>query len=584
MHARNKNILTFLIIFSTIANVYTQELFKPPVNIPVFLSANFAELRADHFHSGIDIKTQGVAGIKVVAAADGYVYQIVVSPTGFGKALYLRHPSGYSTVYAHLDSFTPEIDEYVKKQQYHNKSYSVTINPPKERFVFKQGELIGFSGNTGSSSGPHLHFEVRKSDKEKPVNPLIFNFGVEDNLAPLIERLIVYPATKSTLINGSNKKLTLSTAGRSGSFTLAENIKIVVRGTAGFGISCRDRMNNTSNRFGINFIELSIDSIPWFTCDFNEFSFSETRYINAHIDYEEMVRNNIWIHRTFVLPNNKLGLYRNYMNNGFFDFSDGKTHYVKITVRDANGNESLLNFNVKSEQQVETDIERIQPAESEKKVIQSVENEIIIMPYGKSNMFKADGIIINIPKYALYDTLYFRYSTEKNSGMLSPVHRVHNRFTPVHRAYSLSIRPNSIPSADPSKLLIVRIDEKQKLNYVGGNYSNGYVTASVTQFGDYAIAIDTVPPVITPDGFSQNADLSLLKEIRIKITDNLSGIKNYTGIIDDNWALFEYDPKRDLIFYRFDQEKISKGIKHTLKLTVTDYCDNSSVLETDFYW
>jgi len=562
--------------FFTIIKVNSQELFRAPVEIPVFLSANFCELRTDHFHSGIDIKTRGMTGLKVVAAAEGYAYQIVVSPTGFGKAIYLRHPSGYSTVYAHLDSFTPEIDEYVKKHQYQNKSYSVRLYPPKDRFTFKQGDLVGYSGNTGSSAGPHLHFEVRKTAGEKPVNPLIFNFGVEDNLKPLIEKLVIYPASKSTLINGSRKKLILNTNGRNGIYKLPENTVIRIKGTAGFGISCRDLMDNTSNKFGVNYIELTIDSIPWFTCEMSEFSFSETRYINAHIDYEAAIRNNIWIHKTFVLPNDKLSMYKNYMKNGLYDFNDGQIHKIKITVKDGYGNSSELNFTVKSELVSETENFSVEDVSN---------NDYIVMPYGKSNTFKSEGIIVNIPKGALYDTLYFKYSVEnRNNRFLSPVHQVHNIFIPVHTEFTLSIRPDSIPGNDPSKLLIVRIDEKKNLIPAGGTFSNGYISASVNQFGSYAVAIDTIPPVIIPVNFTQNADLTPIKEMRIRITDNLSGIKNYTGLIDGEWALFEYDPKRELIFYRFDEERISKGAKHTLNLTVTDNCRNSSVLEREFFW
>ena len=576
MIRRYQIIFPFIIFFFTETYVHSQEPFRPPVEIPVFLSANFCELRTDHFHSGIDIKTRGTTGEKVVAAADGYIYLIIVSPTGFGKALYMRHPSGYSTVYAHLDSFNPEIEEYVKRHQYQNKSYSVRLYPPKERFVFKQGELIGYSGNTGSSAGPHLHFEVRKSAGEKPINPLIFNFGVEDNLKPLIEKLVIYPATKSTRINGSSNKLVVNTTGRNGIYKLPGNTTIRIKGTAGFGISCRDLMNNTSNKFGVNYIELTIDSVQWFTCDLCEFDFSETRYINAHIDYEAAVRSNIWIHKTFVLPNDRLSMYRHYMNNGLYDFSDGLTHKIKITVKDGYGNTSVLNFDVRSE---------LVPVTENNQATENIREDYTIMPYGKSNTFKSEGIIVNIPRGALYDTLYFRYSAERsNHRFLSPVHQVHDRFTPVHKEFTLSIRPDSIPAAGPSKLLIVRIDEKKNLIPAGGTYFTGFITTSVNQFGNYAIAVDTVPPLIIPVNFTQNSDLTPLKEIRIKITDNLSGIKEYTGLIDGEWALFEYDPKRDLIFYKFDEERISKGSKHNLNLTVTDNCGNTSVLKRDFYW
>ncbi len=561
----------------------SQDLFAPPVNIPVFLSANFAELRADHFHSGIDIKTQGITGIKVLAAADGYVSRIVVSPAGFGRALYLQHKSGYLTVYAHLQSFAPEIEEYVKRQQYNQKSYTISLNPPVEKFVFKQGDLIGYSGNTGSSGGPHLHFEVRKIEGEKPVNPLIFNLGVEDNLKPLIERLVIYPANKGTLINGYNKRLTLMPTGKNGNYSLGENNAVKINGIAGFGISCRDLMNNTSNRFGVNYLELQIDSVSWFICNFNEFSFSETRYINAHIDYEAFIKNNILIHRMFVLPNNRLSMYRTYLNNGLFDFNDGNIHQIKIIVEDSYGNKSELNFKVKA--LLDSEIDKTGPQPDVVNDDKDANKSIMLMPFGKSNIFRNDSITVSIPKNALYDTILFTWFSERRKkGFLSPVHSIHDRYTPLHLPINISIKTDSLHGIDPSKLLIVSIDESNRLTPAGGTYSNGYVTANISQFGNYTVTADTIPPVITPQNFSQNSDMSAIKELRVRITDNLSGIKSYTGMIDGKWALFEYDPKRDLIFYRFDADRIAKGSKHTLKITVTDNNNNTSVLQKDFFW
>ncbi|MBA4322510.1 MAG: hypothetical protein C0408_06800, partial [Odoribacter sp.] len=338
-------LLISIISVSNAINAQTdRNLFISPLKIPLSLSAGFGELRTDHFHSGIDIKTQGVTGKEVVASDDGYVYLLLVSPGGFGRAIYLRHASGYSTVYAHLDRYAPEIEEYVKAKQYENKSFSVTIYPPKERFVVLKGEIIGFSGNSGSSSGPHLHYEVRKSDGEKPVNPLLFNFGIEDNLKPVIERLVIYSGSINTTINGRNGNLYVNLTGAEGNFALAADTEISISGRAGFGITSYDYMNNSPNRFGINSIELQVDSIPWFSYEINEFSFHETRYINAHIDYEAAQKNNIKIERAFVLPNDKLSLYKILMKNGFYDFNDKRSHSVKIIVKDGSNNKSVLLF------------------------------------------------------------------------------------------------------------------------------------------------------------------------------------------------------------------------------------------------
>jgi hypothetical protein len=574
MFRRNTSLLLFIFIFSGISMAQeNKNLFVPPLNIPLSLSASFGELRADHFHSGIDIKTQGVTGKEVIASDEGYIYLLLVSPTGFGRAIFIRHPSGYSTVYGHLDRYAPEIEEYVKNQQYENKSFSVTIYPKPEVFHVSKGQIIGYSGNSGSSSGPHLHFEVRKTDGEKPVNPLLFNFGIEDNIKPVIVRMAVYPGSPNTLINGRSGPVYLHLSGADGNYSLPQDTELRINGLAGFGLTSYDYMNNTANRFGISSIELQIDSIPWFNYEINEFSFSESKYINAHIDYEAYEKNNIEIEKTFVLPGDRLSLYRNFMNNGYFDFSDSLMHRIKITVKDGSNNKSVLSFNVKP---------------GTKKVIAAGEKQdsnIMIMPYNKPNVFSSDGIIVTIPDGALYDTLRFRFSKSERKGrFFSAIYNIHNRFTPLQKSISVSIRPDTIPAGKASKLLIVQTDDKLRQSAVGGIFSGGYINADLPAFGSYAVSIDTIPPVIIANGLATSPDLTEKKEIRIRITDDLSGIKNYYGTIDGKWALFEYDPRYDLLVYKFDPKRISQGMKHSLNIRVTDKRDNVTQAKYEFTW
>lgn len=564
-----------LLIFIS-SSVYAQKeknIFVSPLKIPLYLSASFGELRADHYHSGIDIKTQGVTGKEVVASDDGFVYLLLVTPGGFGRAIFIRHPSGFSTVYGHLDRYAPEIEEYVKLKQYENKSFPVTIYPPSDRFIVKKGELIGFSGNSGSSSGPHLHYEIRRSDGEKPLNPLLFNFGIEDDIKPVIERLAIYPGSANSTINGKHGNLYLNLTGSDGNYSLPVEAELNISGTAGFGIASFDNMNNTNNRFGINSIELQIDSIPWFSYEINEFSFYETKYINAHIDYEAARKNNIEIEKTFVLPNDKLSLYKNFMANGFFDFNDNKIHAVKIIVKDGSNNKSVLLFKIKPSVSI--------PNLSSERA----DTNIIIMPFGKANIFISEGVKVNIPVNALYDTVRFKYSKSDGNGrFLSDIHKINSRFTPLQKPFSLSIKPDSIPRGKVSKLIIVQLDDNKRMSYAGGTFSDGYLKADVPVFGNYAISIDTIPPVISPNGFATDPNLTDKKEIRIRISDNLSGIKAYTGTIDGKWALFEYDPRYDLLVYKFDDQRINKGIKHKLYLRVSDNCDNYSTYSCDFIW
>lgn len=562
---------SILFISSLFKKPEEKAIFISPLKIPLSLSANFGELRADHFHSGVDIKTQGVKGKEVIAAADGYVYRISVSPAGFGKAIYIKHPSGYSTVYGHLDKFIPEIEEYIISKQYEEKSYMVTLWPSRDRFRFKQGEVIAYSGNSGSSSGPHLHYEIRRSDEELPVNPLQFAFGIEDNIKPVIEKLVIYPLRNSTLINQQNKPLLLNLTGSNGRYSVPSVIKI--SGIAGFGLKSYDLANNSYNRSSVYSIELKIDSLTVFNYRMDAFAFNESRYINSHIDYEAYQRDNIYIERAFILPNDKLSTYRDEINRGTFNFKDDNKHHIELIVTDIFNNRSILSFYVKS----------VSPDANIPGIINGKDQ--VLMPHNRNNKFVSKEVTVSIPSGTLYDTLYFEFKKREGSlSMYSDVYQIHNKYTPVHKAYSLSIKPNRIPQGRESKLMIVQLKDNQKIP-LGGTWENGFLSANPNSFGNFFVGIDTLAPSISSiSGFKKGADLSGRSELRFRISDDFSGIKSYEPIIDGKWALFEYDQKNNMLIYSFDPKRILKGTKHSLSLSVTDNRNNVGIYECEFTW
>jgi hypothetical protein len=567
-------LIVSILFFNTLYdNPKDKTIFISPLKIPLLLSANFGELRIDHFHSGLDIKTQGVTGKEVVAAADGYIFRISVSPGGFGNALYIRHPSGYETVYGHLDKFTKEVEDYVVARQYEEKSYLVTIFPDKEKFPVKQGETIAWSGNSGASGGAHLHYEIRKSENEFPVNPLLFEFGITDKIKPVIEKLSIYPINRNTLINNQHgvKKITVS--GANGKYFISPENVINISGVAGFGIKAYDLLDNSYNKCAVYSIELKIDSIPVFKYVMDGFSFSESRYINSHIDYETYMRESIYIERAYVLPNDKLSVYKDITNRGTFNFKDEEIHLAQISVTDIQNNKSSLSFNIKS-----------QPTKSQY-IAEPTENNMKVMPFNRSNKFVSENISINIPGGALYDTIYFSYKkTPGTKEMLSDLHYVNDMFTPINKPYTLSIKPTRIPAGKQSKMLIVQYIDDQKKNALKSVWADGFLSSEVSSFGKFYIGIDTIPPAISTNGLVNGAIITGRKELKINITDDFSGIKSYEPYIDGKWALFAYDPKNNVIIYSFDERRLSKGIKHSMRLKVTDNTDNISFFNCDFTW
>jgi len=563
------------LIFAAINSqiVQAQEIFRSPVDYPIKLSANFGELREGHFHSGIDIKTGGTTGKNVYAVADGYINRISVSANGFGNALYITHPNGYVTVYAHLQNFTRNIEAYVKNQQYEQKSFRVTLYPDKNEFPVKIGDIIAKSGNTGGSRGPHLHFEIRKTENQHPVNPLLFHFNIKDNMNPVINRIYLYPLSKESYIDSSFEKRVYKVRGNQGNYKLEPNKIIPARGIIGVGIETLDYLNGSWNKCAVYSIEMKVDNKIVYSHEMKEFSYSETRYVNSHIDYEEKIRKGNNVHQTFIAPNDQLSIYNESLNRGRIILNDTNIHIISLSVTDVYNNQSNVTFRLQSYKI---------PLEKNDSNSESFSK---IMPYNQVNSFSHKGFNINIPEGSLYDTLYFSYAeTPSFPGTFSSVHFVHNRYTPLHKYCNMSITPDSVPPGFESKLIAAIINGKEKLVPAGGEWDGEKLNIRTRNFGKYVIVIDTVNPEIKPLNIHDNKNMTGLSNIRFKITDDFSGIKSYTGTIDGEWVLFEYDPKNDLLVYHFDKKRLTQTQQHDLELTVIDDRDNIAVYNADFYW
>ncbi len=556
----------FLVSFLLITNLKAQQVynnnyypltdFRSPLDIqPPALAGSFGELRSNHFHSGIDFRTNQRTGYPVYAAADGYISRLRVQNSGFGLALYINHPNGYTTVYGHLSRFNPKISEITKNIQYKNKSYEIDEFPDESLIAVKKGEVIAYSGNTGSSGGPHLHFEIRDSKTEATINPQLLGITIPDNIPPTIRAMYVY-RLNGNAFNEFTPKQYFQVVGSNGNYKLNQVNTINLSGEVGFGIVVNDRHNGASGNNGAYSITLSVNDNTVFTSALAQFSFANSRAINTHIDYPTYLKTKQSIQKSFVDPGNPLQIYFNLVNSGRINFDNDKTHSVKYTISDAKGNKSVLTFNVKADSKAIIN-SPVQPAGT-------------TFNYNTINEFSTDEVKVILPKGTLYNDLNFLYkkTTSPTQNAFSEIHHIHNTFTPLHVGFELWLKADSAITKYQSKALIVNSNRSSQ----GGYFENGWVKAKPRTFGNFFIAIDTIPPNIVPVNISNGKNMAGISKMSFRISDGLSGIKSFNGFIDGKWILMEFDSKTASLWHTFD-EKTSKG-SHSFELVVADMKEN----------
>ncbi|MDR0430900.1 MAG: M23 family metallopeptidase [Tannerellaceae bacterium] len=561
---RYSHISFILCLLTNIFNhpIQSQEL-RNPFDFPILLSGNFGELRNNHFHAGIDFKTQGIEGKNMYAVKDGFVSRISVSPWGYGNALYINHPDGTTTVYGHLKRFNNAITAYVKENQYVLERFSVDLVPEADRFPVKKGDLIALSGNSGSSAGPHLHFEIRDTGTDEVLDPLDYYKGmIKDKTKPKIQGVMVYPAEGRGVINGSSKKkeLKLVTA-KNGKQTLVG--KVEAWGEIALAVKSYDYMDGTSNIYGVRKITLEADGQIVFKSDINRFAFDETHYLNSFVDYEEWKDKRSFYMKSFVEPGNFLRFIES-INRGFITIDKERTYHLVYYLEDAFGNRTELSVWIDGKEQ---DIPSPQTSGRE------------YFHWKSENKFGAKGLRLVIPPGGLYDDVYFRYSVKEDSTALAATHTLHDRTLPIHSKAQLSIRLQTDTLGNKQQYGIVR-KQNGRLSWIGGKYRNGWLDADISELGTFTIAQDAKPPVITP---VNPAAWTGSQKITLRISDNLSGISTYRGEIDGQFVLFEFDGKKGLVTYDFDKERLSRG-GHRLVFTLTDVCGNESNYERSFVW
>jgi hypothetical protein len=548
------------------APVYPQDFFRSPLEIPLNLSGNFGELRTNHFHAGIDIKTEQREGLNVVAAGEGFVSRIKVSPVGYGYALYIDHPNGYTTVYGHLQRYAPKIDDYLKSQQYELESFSVDLSLKPGQLPVTKGELVGLSGNSGGSGGPHLHFEIRETVTEKVINPLLFGLPVKDKIPPSVSAVWIVPMSDSSWVNTGRAPVAFETKDAGLKTTTLPKLY----GDFGFAVTTVDMLDGNSNRCGIYRIEFFVDGLQVYGQRMDRLDFTTNRAMNAHTIYERFKKDRSSIHGSYRLPGNPLDIYDNLVNDGVVSFRDGKTHDCEYRIVDIMGNERRVKFAV---QALPNAGGKVPPAK----------NVLAQWDWERDNSIETEDVRIIMKAFTLYENLDLTITASKKvTNAVGLTYTIASPYEPVHNAYSLALRANNVKPGKEDKAVIVRWDpDKEKTISEGGHYENGWITAEPMYLGHFAVMIDSIAPAISSVDFAAN--MKGRKSFNLRISDWLSGIDQIIPKIDGKWALMEYDAKNSRLTYYFDSRYITPG-EHQFELTVIDGVGNEKRFNGRFTW
>ncbi|WP_299684899.1 M23 family metallopeptidase [uncultured Dokdonia sp.] len=535
--------------------------FTNPLDIPLVMAGTFGELRSNHFHSGLDIKTQRKEGLKVHASATGYVSRIKISHYGYGKALYIQHPNGYSTVYAHLKKFSPEIEAYIKEKQYKKERYEIEVFPTSGALAVTQGDLIAYSGNTGDSGGPHLHYEIRDANS-RPMNPFLFGIQVADHRAPKITKAFAYPLDENSYINRAQKPVELRLKMQKDSTYITEKIK--AQGNIGFGISTIDQQDGANNKNGIYQIQTTINGEENFLLTMDKFSFAETRYLNRMIDYGRYIKKRNRVQKLFIEKNNPLSIYKNQVDNGVLTINDSLSYQYGIKIKDYAGNVTSINVPI---------IGKADTLTKPSTPVVTENHAYADQPFS----FSEGKFSVYIPKGALYDHTFLDLASRSDT-----LH-FHTEETPLHKNAVISYDLSAYNGEDREKLYLGRLNRKgNDIYYTRTRIKDNALTTATKTFGTYTIGMDKTPPVITAKNVAKGRWMSKYRYLKFKIEDAESGIKSYRATVNGKFILMEYDYKTNTLVHDFN-DNIVTDTENNLKLIVTDNVGNSATFETTFF-
>jgi len=542
---------------------YPQNYFQKPMNIPLILAGTFGELRPNHFHSGVDIKTQQKEGFDVLSTAEGYVSRIKISHWGYGKAIYITHPNGYTTVYGHLQKFNPKIEAYLKKKQYEKKSFSIQLYPKSNELKISKGEVIAYSGSTGGFVGAHLHYEIRKTAGAVPVNPLLFGLKIADARKPKVNALYAYPLSFDAQVHQSGNPVNINLTPQKNGILRADTI--VASGTIGFGVNAFDQLDGAKNHNGLYALDLLVNGRKIYHHDVEKFTFDESKYINLLIDYERFAKDKNRVQRCFILPNNKLSIYdRQFPELGYIEVVDGQFYDVKIIASDFAGNQSVVSIPLIGKKAPIT-------LPKEEKL---TEYPIIASAFNK---FTKGGVTVAFPKNTFYEDFYLNFTPNDDGSV-----QVHTPTVPLHNSYTLTFDVRQFSQEDRKHLFIATFNKGGYPVYSSTVKKTNTFYTKTKKLGKFSLLSDFKSPSISPFNFKDKQWVSKLNYLKVKIKDELSGISTYKASIDGKWILMEWDLKKGLLVYDFNDLKLT-GSQHILKVSVTDNAHNTKTYSATFY-
>lgn len=555
-------ILLFASFTSSAQNKYPTNYFRSPLDISLHLSGTFGELRNNHFHAGVDIKTKRRTGFPVYATADGYVSRIKVAIWGYGKVIYISHPNGYTSVYAHLSKFGDGIQEYVKNIQYQKESYETgNIYPAENEITVKKGQVIAFTGRTGGFVAPHLHYEIRDTKTEHIINPLLFGLKIKDSIAPRINKLIAYPIGEGSRINRSVKKQTLAI--KKDSLNNYRTNRISASGSIGFGINVYDLLGKELNKNGVYSIEMKVNGKRHYYHDVETFSFAESKYINLLIDYPYFATYKNRIQKTFREKETKLSIYEDLVKDGFVDVKEGFSYKVEIIAKDFKGNRSSVKIPIIG-------------VKSESILLQEKDTTNYKILKNKFQKFTEGGVTVAFPKNTFYKDIFIDFSV---NGKLATIHKP---TIPLNKSFTITFDSTMYRKSEVNNIYIANINNKKYPYYQNTRKREDKLFTTTKTLGKYTLLIDNELPKIYNLNFKNNNWISKLNYLTIKISDTQSGIKSYEAFIDDEWILMEYDVKKKKLSYNFSDKKLV-GSKHIFKLVVSDNVGNTNTYNATFY-